>query len=57
MIVGEQTRTPGRVKVVFVAEDVSATAGGVPAVVRQLSGKLVASGVQVHVLHCGAGRF
>jgi len=51
VIAGEQTRAPRRVKVVFVAEDVSVISGGAPAVVRQLSGKLVACGVQVHVLY------
>lgn len=38
-------------KVVHVAEDVSAIAGGVPAVVQQLSRHLAASGASVQIVH------
>jgi len=46
----------GALRVVFVAEDVSAIAGGLPAVVRQLSGRLVSRGVRVQVLYAKGDR-
>lgn len=42
----------GRQRIVFVAEDISPIAGGVPAVVRQLSERIGASGIETHVVHC-----
>ncbi|MDD5059019.1 MAG: glycosyltransferase [Sideroxydans sp.] len=40
-----------KLRVVHIAEDVSAVAGGVPAVVRQLSTRLAHQGVQVQIVH------
>lgn len=42
---------PDKLRVVHIAEDVSAVAGGVPAVVRQLSERLAHQGVRVQIVH------
>lgn len=42
---------PGRLRVVHVAEDVASIAGGIPAVVRELSGRLSRGGIRVQIAH------